>query len=195
MSPANQPARLLWLALLLVLVASPARATGVPPTCADDPECQRLLSQGLEFFSASRFSEAQQLFARAYELRADPALLYNLGRTLHKAGKPQEAAPYYQRFLAAGAAGDPEQQRKAEQYLAEAQKEAAPSRQDPIPMTPVPLPIRSDARPSPVPLYRKPWPWVILGVVVAGAAVGLGVGLAARRPDLSDAVAATPFPN
>ncbi len=39
------------------------------------------------------------------------------------------------------------------------------------------------------PVYKKWWLWTIVGVVVAGGAVGLGVGLTQRQP----APTPTPF--
>lgn len=196
------------MALLLTLLASTARAGGSAPSCDEDPACQKLSAQGMESFGAGRFREAEDRFSQAYALRADPALLYNLGRAAHKAGRPQDAVPYYQRFLAADAAGDAEQRRKAEQYLAQAQREAAPpvltSAQPmkktaptlpPSGMQPLLPPSQPSTERPPIPLYRKPWLWVIVGVAVAGTAVGIGVGLAARRPDLSGAMVARPFEN
>ena len=200
------PRRLPWLILSLILCASPTWAAGSAPSCDEDPTCQNLATQGMEFFSAGRYREAEERFVQAYAMRGDPALLYNLARTLHKAGRPGDAISYYRRFLDAGAAGDVEQRRKAEQYLAQAQGEAA---QTPLaqvgtpnpPTSPSPVtavqPLAAQPQPSTekplVPLYRKPWFWAIVGVAVAGAAVGIGVGVAARRPDLSDAMVARPF--
>jgi hypothetical protein len=79
----------------------------------------------MELYDQGRFLEAHERLAQAYAQQADPVLLYSLGRTLHKAGRPREAVTYYQLFLNAGAAGDPAQRSKAEQYLAQAQKESA----------------------------------------------------------------------
>lgn len=205
---ADSSTRLLWLLLLLPLLSATSYAAEISPSCDSDPVCQKIAADGMELFSANRYMEAKERFARAYALRADPALLYNLGRTAHKAGHPQEAATYYQLFLDAGAAGDTEQRRKTEQYLSQAQKEAAP------PPVTSPLPIKGTASASPeieiqppaslpksssesphVPLYRKPWLWAIVGAALAGTAVGLGVGLAARRPDFSNAMDARPFAN
>ncbi len=188
MSHAAHPIHLLWLVLLLPLLSGTAAAAKDAPSCDDTPACQQLAAQGMEFFGAGRYREAEQSFAQAYAQRADPALLYNLGRAVHKAGRPREAAAYYQRFLDAGAAGDGEQRRKAEEYLSQAQKEATAALAAP----PQPQP---SSKSSGVPLYRKPWLWAIVGVAVAGIAVGLGVGLAAHRPDLSDAIVARPFGN
>lgn len=99
--PCFHPARLICLALLL-LVEALAHAGAPFPSCDDDPTCQPLFDEGLTHFKAGHFNEAEQSFARAYALRADPVLLYNLARALHKAGRPREAVPYYQQFLNAG---------------------------------------------------------------------------------------------
>src|SRR5262245_3701451 len=123
--PRAMPAmRLLVLAILLL--TQPSRALESSPTCDSDLECQRLLGQGMELYDQGRFFDAHQRLLQAYARRSDPTLLYNLGRTLHKAGRAREAITYYQRFLDAGAAGDVEQRRKAEQYLVQAQQETAP---------------------------------------------------------------------
>lgn len=199
--------RLLWLALLLSLLGSVARAAGSAPSCDENLACQKLAAQGMDFFGAGRYREAEESFAQAYALRADPALLYNLGRTAHKGGHPREAVTYYQRFLDVGAAGDAEQRRKTEQYLSQAQKEATqplatpalpmsgPTSAAPAPVQLLPPQIQPSSKPARVPLYRKPWLWAIVGVAVAGVAVGLGVGLEARRPDLGDTVVTHPFGN
>lgn len=194
--------RILLFNLLLALgltLADPAHAAAPSRSCDDAPECQRLAAEGVEHFSAGRFTEAQLSYERAYALRPDPVLLYNLGRAMHKAGQLEQAGQYYKRFLDAGAAGDAAQQRKAEQYLAEVRKETAPPPSLPAPSPTQPLvPLLGtppDAPPARVPLYRKPWLWAAVGISVAAAAVGLGVGLASRRPDLSGTLPDYPFAN
>jgi hypothetical protein len=61
----------------------------------------------------------------------------------------------------------------------------APGEEPPEPSTP-PAPVVAPAPTAPpppthaerpTPVYKKWWLWTIVGVVVAGAAVGLGVGL------------------
>lgn len=139
--PSATPAmRLLVLGLwLLTKPAYAVETAETSPACESDPECQRLLDQGMELYDQGRFLDAYQRLLKAYERQNDPTLLYNLGRALHKAGRAREAIKYYQLFLDAGAAGDAEQRRKAEQYLVQARKEAAqPSMAPPFAQT-VPL--------------------------------------------------------
>ena len=56
-------------------------------------------------------------------------------------------------------------------------------------------PVAAIVPPATVRVYRRWWFWTAIGVVAAGAAVGLGVGVAASRPDLSTAIPVRPFAN
>jgi tetratricopeptide (TPR) repeat protein len=171
---------------------------GRATSCDEDAECSRYADDGYEHLQAGRLEKARRAYEAAYTRRADPKLLYNLGRVLHKSGRAAEAADYYRRYLDAGAEGNEEQRRKSQQYLQQATKEAAS--QPAVPLArrsrvgAVELPADLSAPASPTPVYKKWWLWTIVGGA-AGIAlgVGLGVGLAARRPDLTDAGIARPF--
>lgn len=190
-------------------------AAASPPapvvSCDADPECSRMADQASKHSQAGRYGEARRLYEAAYALRPDPLLLYNLGRVQHKAGRPADAAGYYERYLAAGAEGSETNRRKTEQFLEQARKEAGistPTIQAVSPSTAVPSPASQPTvstgstgiEPSaasgteqPKPLYKKWWLWTAVGAAAVGIGVGLGVGLAARRPDLSGAVEVMPF--
>lgn len=173
-------------ALLLLAVPGAVRAQRLD-------ECSRIDAEAFAHMQASRLDEAQRAYERAYALCRDPKLLYNLGRAVHKAGQPAKAAGYYQHYLATRVETDPVQIQRAQQFLAQAQREAAASPAGSLGLTPAPGWPR-DAGTSPTPVYKKWWLWTLVGVGVAGVAVGVGLGVAARRPDLSDAAIATPFP-
>lgn len=200
----------------LVLTATDAAvATASPPapalSCDSDPECSRMADQASQHSQAGRYGDARRLYEAAYALRPDPLLLYNLGRVQHKAGRPADAAGYYERYLAAGAEGSETNRRKTELLLEQARKEAgiaAPTTQAVSPSTAVQSPASQPTvstgstgiEPSaasgteqPKPLYKKWWLWTAVGAAAVGIGVGLGVGLAARRPDLSGAVEVMPF--
>lgn len=190
-------------------------AAASPPapvvSCDADPECSRMADQASKHSQAGRYGEARRLYEAAYALRPDPLLLYNLGRVQHKAGRPADAAGYYERYLAAGAEGSETNRRKTELLLEQARKEAgiaAPTTQAVSPSTAVQSPASQPTvstgstgiEPSaasgteqPKPLYKKWWLWTAVGAAAVGIGVGLGVGLAARRPDLSGAVEVMPF--
>ena len=199
-----------------VLTATDAAvATASPPapalSCDADPECSRMADQASQHSQAGRYGDARRLYEAAYALRPAPILLYNLGRVMHKAGRPADAAGYYERYLAAGAEGSEINRRKTEQYLEQARREAGiavPASQSALPGTTQqnpgsqPAAAIPTARPEknaasntdrPQPLYKKWWLWTVVGVAAVGIGVGIGVGLAARRPDLSGAVEVIPF--
>jgi len=199
-----------------VLTATDAAvATASPPapalSCDADPECSRMADQASQHSQAGRYGDARRLYEAAYALRPDPLLLYNLGRVQHKAGRPADAAGYYERYLAAGAEGSETNRRKTEQFLEQARKEAgiaAPTTQAASPATALQSPASQPSTATgsvgldraatsgmeqPRPLYTKWWLWTAVGVAAVGIGVGVGVGIAARRPDLGGAVEVMPF--
>lgn len=145
-----------------------------------------MAAQASDHSQAGRYDEARRLYEAAYALRPSPILLYNLARVHHKAGRPAEAAGYYQRYLDAGAEGSEENRLKAQQLLEQARREAAPA------VTVAPTPPAPAPEPA-VPLYKKWWLWTAVGAAAVGIGVGVGVGVAARRPDLGGATEVSPF--
>lgn len=197
-------------------------------SCDEDLTCLQLQSEGMEHFSSKRYSAALDSYRRAYAVRPDPILLYNLGRSAQGAGLYPEAADYYRRYLSFGDAVVQEQRIKTEQHLAEveAMLRRRSSSTDAIPppevsppqasvtetprlleispkpeATPTPYPPSSSetqsaiagSRRSPPALYKQWWLWTSIGVLVSGIAVGVGLGLYSRPPDLSGATELTPF--
>jgi tetratricopeptide (TPR) repeat protein len=201
---------LLGTPILSVLFFSPLGRAQPGPTaalsCRDDSECARLLDLGKESSKEGRLEEARRFYEQAYQRRADSQLLFNLARVLHRAGHPADAVPYYQKYLDAGADADETQKHKAIEYLEQARREMAPPPPQPPPPSAQPLPVTSPPplsvaalAPTEVhhgtPVYRKWWLWTAVGGAVAGIAVGVGLGVAARRPDVTDAAAVRPFAN
>jgi tetratricopeptide (TPR) repeat protein len=186
--------RLLFVALFLLctaLDASTASADPLAGSCDDYAVCAALAAEAREHSQAGRYEEAKRAYLQAYQRRADPRLLYNLARVMHKAGRSYEAATYYKAYIDAGAEGNQDQRQKAEHYLAQARSEAAASEK------PANLEF-STAQPSPdapkkTPIYRKWWLWTAVGAGVAAIAIGVGLGLASQRPDSTGAVEARPF--
>ena len=202
------------LAFVLAGAAAAAAAENQPASnvsCDADPECSRMAYQASVQSQAGQFGEARRLYEAAYALRPAPILLYNLGRVMHKAGRPADAAGYYERYLAAGAEGSETNRRKTEQFLEQARKEAgiaAPTTQAASPATALQSPASQPSTATgsvgldraatsgmeqPRPLYTKWWLWTAVGVAAVGIGVGVGVGIAARRPDLGGAVEVMPF--
>jgi tetratricopeptide (TPR) repeat protein len=186
----------LLLGLLVLSARSGAAAPGTEETdCPVNPTCLSLLQEAREQSSRGNLDEAARLYKAAYEVRADPGLLFNIARMMHKQGQTQEAIAYYEQFLNS-TNEDAEQKRKARDYLSQLQRLESPS--PPVlpvsPTNPVPSPNtssdsvqpptplnlqgplpRSDARVASTPLYKKWWLWQLVGTVVSigiGGAVG-----------------------
>ena len=108
--------------LLIVALVNPREAAGqtsVPRLdCQDDAACNQLKERAAERSKSGDLPEALRLYKQAYEVRADPRLLYNIARTLHKQGQRAEAASYYQSFLDSPV-NDEEPREKAREYLKE----------------------------------------------------------------------------
>lgn len=180
--------------LLFTLLCHSAVAASPDPlagSCDDLPVCAALAAEAREHSQAGRFEEAKRAYLQAYQRRADPRLLYNLARVMHKAGRSYEAATYYKAYIDAGAEGSQEQRQKAEQYLAQTRAAAAELEKP----TSLEFSTAQPAAEGPqkTPVYRKWWLWTAVGVGVAGIAIGVGLGLASRRPDTTGAIEARPF--
>lgn len=202
---------------------SRAQAQPAPMRCEDVSECGRLTNEAYAHWQAGRFIQAQRVYEQAYKRWPDAVLLYNLARVLHRAQRPAEAIPYYEKYLQSGAEGSEEQRRKAEQYVEQARREAGlpqPSSVSSFPSSAGPAPAPRPAAPSSnlaapaaaltaeagaahpfdvsksssvSPVYKKWWFWTVIGAAAATVAVGVGIGVTTRQPDLSDAAHSYPF--
>jgi tetratricopeptide (TPR) repeat protein len=83
----------LALAFLLVLgAASPARAD-------DAATAREHYQKGTSFYDLGRYPEAIKEFEAAYEIKNDPALLYNLAQSHRLAGNSDQALHFYRTYL------------------------------------------------------------------------------------------------
>lgn len=136
-----------------------------------------LLEESAALFREERFAEAATLLRRAHELHPSPALLYNLGRALERAGDPEGALEAYEGYLDSVEEAPGQAQRRAD---AQARAEALRGREPPpsedleeqVDAPPV-APIEAAAAPSRA-------PWILLGAGAAVAAGGLLTGWRAR---------------
>lgn len=164
------------------------------PNCASNPACNALFEQAQQQSKAGNLPEAHRLYKLAYEVQADPALLYSIARVLHKQGQTREAVPYYRRFLDTEIEAK-EQRQRASDYLAEIDRNssvdspAAPafardqsSPKDALGMSKSSLP---SSQASEKPIYKRWWFWTIIFGATAVVAAGTAVGVSARQPDLT----------
>lgn len=160
------------LPFLLCLAALPAQAERVP-SCQADSACWRELGRGSKLAEANDYTGALAAFQGAYQRVPDHRLQINIGRSLHRLGRYDEAIAAFQRYQAAAPPNTPpEEQEVVRRFLRESQQAQQPT-------TPAPPP----PAPTETPIYKKWWFWTILGVGVAGGVVvGVVAGTWPRSP-------------
>jgi tetratricopeptide (TPR) repeat protein len=167
---------------------------GAAPARAEDPAAARLhFEAGTVAFNLGDYLHAADEYKAAFKAKHDPVILYNIAQAYRLSGDLHKALFFYQSFLR----NQPDTPNRAEvegridtlQSQIAAQKAietAAPQGTVPLgsvpPATPKPQPIAapiSTGTPErPTPIYKKWWLWTAVGIVVVGAAVGTGVGVA-----------------
>lgn len=127
-------ARLLTAASLLTLPAlsvfgmdrrAAAAAADSPDLCLDDALCNAHYTRARTLSHRGEYQAALEAYQTAYRRRAASWLLLNMGRTLHKLGRPSEALGYYNQYKEKETHPAPEQEAKLSEYLKEAQEELA----------------------------------------------------------------------
>ncbi len=187
-----------WLWVIFLCVSAVARA-------ADTDDAKSHYEKGLAAFALEHFSEAAEEYEKAFQLKADPALLYNAAQAHRLAGNNERAVRLYRNYLrifGKRASNREEVTRhiRALEAAVETQRKAQSSPptdvaepsstttaaekvdkpQHETQATPVSTQnnaLTVTARPveKPAPVYKKGWFW---GVVVGAAVVvGVGVGL------------------
>lgn len=182
--------RLVWLiAALGIALGGSGRARAVPSSaddgCLRDPVCSGHYERAVEHFEASRFDAALVAFQAAYNQRQMPWLLLNIGRTLHRLGRPRDALVQYERYRAVEPHPDPETQQRLQKYVSQARALVGPEEAEPGGVLAVRPAAASASASDARPVYKKAWFWALLGggvvaVTVIGVAVGVGIG---RAPD------------
>jgi tetratricopeptide (TPR) repeat protein len=84
------------LAFALVLASANARADS---GASDADEARAFHEKAKAAFALSHYDQAAEFFEKAFELKADPALLYNAAQSHRLAGNKQRALTLYQNYL------------------------------------------------------------------------------------------------
>ena len=151
-------------------------------------------ARGTKLYDLGRYAEAAKEYEATYELKDDPALLFNIGQAYRLGHQYPEAIRAYKSFLRR--VPESPQRTTIEGHLKtmqdeldrqaaeEAAKKAATT---PTPTQPQPQPTASTPTTEPTgatttstdkPIYKKWWLWTIVGgVVVVGVVVGVTVGV------------------
>jgi tetratricopeptide (TPR) repeat protein len=193
-------------ALLLLLVAAlsgaalrSASAQSKQDGCLKDPVCKDHYNKALKLYDEGRYADALPQFEEAYSRRQMPWLMLNIGRTMQRLGRGQEAISYYERYKKAELNLDAATLERVNKYIEQAQAlvekppeekplEPRPTKVDPPPVTTPPVvaapgvvPPGPDASEK-KPVYKKWWFWTLIGVVAVGAvAGGVAGGLASKK--------------
>jgi tetratricopeptide (TPR) repeat protein len=192
------PMRGLVVCVVLILLSSLAHAT-------DKAKARELYRVGTQDYNLAEYDKALDAFKEAYRNYEDPIFLFNIGQCHRQLGHKQDAVGFYRAYLR----NAPDAPNRAEVNgliekleAAIAQEEAAkrtaptvaaPPAPPPVVQHPVEQPVTpsltvTEAAPPPAkvstktPVYKRWWVWTIVGVVVAGAAVGTAVAVTQSAP-------------
>jgi tetratricopeptide (TPR) repeat protein len=172
----------LFLCASVAGVRSAQAGPGAPDDgCLSDPVCRGRYDKAVSLFEGGRYEAALPEFQAAYDRRQMPWLLINIGRTLHRLGRPKEALDHYERYKQAEPRPDAETQERLEKYISQAKALAdTPSMQT---VQPASTSSPSSATPgSETPLYKKWWFWAAVGGGVLGVVLITGIAVGASRP-------------
>ena len=181
-----------WVVCLVALIAPPAIAH------ADDrkpkPSSSSPRSRALDLFEKSavayregRFQDAIDLLLEARRVKAEPVLMYNIGRAYEALGSSTQAADSYATYLLEDPRAPDRRaiEIRIETLRAQANElEKARTPPPPVeakPMPPEPAPPVAPAPPPPAAESTMAvGPWVVAGAGMVGVGIGVGLGLAAQ---------------
>ena len=127
--------------LLLALLAAPvssAWAQSKQDGCLKDTVCRDAYYKALKLFDEAKSVEALDGFQGAYNRRQMPWLLLNIGRTVQRLGRPQEAISYYERYKKAEPNIDAATLDRVNKYIEQAKALLETTPTDPKPPEPNP---------------------------------------------------------
>jgi tetratricopeptide (TPR) repeat protein len=181
---------------------APAATQRAPSADAAEDAGRVHFAEGRRLASDSRFAEALEAFARGHAASGRPLFLFNMAECAREIGEAERAVALYERYLAADPEGPMAARatarlaalgERAPRAEARAASEAAVSAVPAVELPPDPeiapgaissSSSRSISSAAASSIDRRPevwedWPfWMIVGaVVVAGAAVGIAVGV------------------
>jgi tetratricopeptide (TPR) repeat protein len=181
---------------------------------AEEPDAKTLFTRGRASYALGRYAEAAELFEKAFELKQDPAILYNAAQAHRLAGNNRKALVLYQSYLRLF--GEQQNAAEVERRIADLKvaiqaeqaaktnpptgllndkPDATQRSTEPTPSVAASEPAASTPAlvvqppPKKKPLSRRPWFWGVLvgSAVVVGGAIALGVVLGSppQNPDVT----------
>lgn len=178
----SRPRRLALLLLLaLALRCAPLLAQSPQPTDAADEAFGTHYRSAETLYEAGRFGDSIKELRAAYAIKPLPRLLLNIGQLHLKLGQAREALDAYEAFLLQEPRLNDEVRATVEEGMARARLLLIPPPAPPPAPRPPPLSLSGSAgRPPsapPPPFWRRGWFWGGVGLVAAGAAVGISLGV------------------
>ena len=119
--------------------AGPPAPDAATDPCLSDALCRAHFQRARTLSKDGDLAAALAAYEAAYRRKPARWLLLNIGRTLHKLGKPAEALTTYRQFLEGESEAAPEARAKAREYIAEAEQELASAQRGTLP-SPQPAP-------------------------------------------------------
>ena len=86
-------------AVLVFCLGALAPTAAAQPKKADEGTALQLFEQGYKAYQEGRFQQAIELLERAYAMKQEPVLLYNLARAHEGVGNLDQAISMYERYL------------------------------------------------------------------------------------------------
>ncbi len=168
--------RFVLLAIALGLVSITTRAHAQ----SERDEALGVFEQAVSAYREGAFRRAATLFAAAYELHPEPVLLFNWARSLEQSDQDDDAMDAYRQYLELGTSAPDyeEAQRRLNALQREHATGEVASNEGELAWWARGEPEQDEAEPEPVDV-RDPLIVTSGGAVLA--AVGLGVGVGARR--------------
>jgi tetratricopeptide (TPR) repeat protein len=191
--------------MLQRMVALAALLAWIPASAGTRDEARAAYTHGEAAFALGKYSEAATLFEHAFELRPDPAILYNAAQAHRLAGNRQRALLLYRNYLRIYGSRainreeiesrivelerEPRPEAPAAPPPPEVKPQSAPSQPSsspPPPATVLPTPSAAPAlietssvQSAPTrrdAVYKKAWFWCVIGgAAVVATGVTLGV--------------------
>jgi tetratricopeptide (TPR) repeat protein len=134
-------------------------------------------ARGAEHFAQGAYDAAISEFRKAYELEADPAVLYDIALAYQELGVPERARFFYRRYLSVAPSAPNRAEVEArlgalDRLLPALPEPSPPPSNEPGPVAELgaPPPPPEPASPS---IFRRWWFWTAVGAVTAGAAITL----------------------
>jgi tetratricopeptide (TPR) repeat protein len=163
----TSPVRLLLVLFVTVLTARVAYAEAPAERSA-----KRHFDRGQKLFNLGKFDEALEEYQQAYEAKAIPAFLFNIGQCYRNLGDYEAAIFSFKKYLKLEPDADNRDQ--VEEYITELEEEEEKGNSKKFRLDKK----KKDQVQTEPPVYQKWWFWT--GVAVVGVVGGVGIYAATR---------------